>query len=84
MNESLLYQFSAASFAMWELHLYLDTHPCDEKAQELFREYAVKTEKLQDEYERMYGPLIANHAYGEKWTKEPWPWQNNCVCGGDR
>lgn len=83
MNESLLHQYLAANFALWELHLYLDTHPCDQKAKELFKSYAEKTEHLKNEYERMYGPISANSAYGKKWTKEPWPWQNSCFCGGE-
>lgn len=82
MNDNIAYRFSASNFALWELHLYLDTHPCDKKAKELFKEYAIKTEQLKAEYERMYGPLVASTTCGEKWTKEPWPWQNN-VCGGD-
>lgn len=84
MTDNLLYRFSAANFAMWELHLYLDTHPCDEKAKELCCKYAQKAEKLKSEYESMYGPITSSGACGEKWTKEPWPWQNCCVCGGDR
>lgn len=84
MDNSLLYQLSAADFAMWELHLYLDTHPCDEEAKSLLKEYSVKASKLRNEYERMYGPLSSDSGYGEKWTKEPWPWQNKCVCAGDR
>lgn len=84
MTDSLLYQLSAAKFALWEIHLYLDTHPCDEKAKMLFNEYSVKAEKLKNEYERMHGPLMSTGGYGEKWTKEPWPWQNECNCGGDK
>ena len=81
MKDSILWQLSAAEFSKWELHLYLDTHPCDEKAKELFDSYSIKAEKLRNEYERMYGPLTPDKGTGEKWTKEPWPWQN---CGGDR
>lgn len=83
MNNSLLYKLSAAEFAAWELHLYLDTHPHDRKAKELFREYVIKTEALRKEYENMYGPLSSATGYGKKWTKEPWPWQIPCCCGGE-
>lgn len=83
MNDSLIFRFSAARFAMWDLHLYLDTHPHDEKAKELLKEYSIKAEKLKNECERMYGPLTADSGCGKKWTKEPWPWQNDCFCGGE-
>ena len=79
-RNSILWQYSAAEFAKWELHLYLDTHPCDVKAKELFDEYAMKAEKLKNEYERLYGALTPDRANGNSWTKAPWPWQN---CGGE-
>lgn len=82
MNKnSLMCQLSAAKFAMWELHLYLDTHPNDCDMIELWKEYANKANRLMREYERMNGPLTPESGFGENWTKSPWPWQN---CGGDR
>lgn len=68
-------------FAMWELHLYLDTHPNDCDMAELWKEYADKVNRLRIEYERTYGPLTPKSGFGESWTKAPWPWQN---CVGDR
>ena len=35
----LMREISAVEFAAWELHLYLDTHPCDEKALEMQQNY---------------------------------------------
>lgn len=81
MNNSLACQLSAAKFAMWELHLYLDTHPNDCDMIELWKEYATTVNSLTREYERMYGPLTVESGVGESWLKEPWPWQN---CGGER
>ena len=49
----LLKEISAVSFAAWELHLYLDTHPCDEKAIEMHRKYTVRAMELRKEYEGM-------------------------------
>ena len=80
-NNSLSCRLSAAMFAMWELHLYLDTHPNDCDMSELWKEYADKVNRLRIEYERTYGPLTPESGFGESWTKAPWPWQN---CVGDR
>lgn len=78
MNNCLSNQLLAAKFAMWELHLYLDTHPDDCQAMSLWEQYAQKVHTLTKEYERMYGPLTVKSGSGAKWTKEPWPWQKEC------
>lgn len=80
-TNSLACRLSAVKFAMWELHLYLDTHPNDCEMTELWKEYAGMANQLTMEYERMYGPLTPESGFGSNWLKEPWPWQN---CGGDR
>ena len=42
MTKALLsQQIDAVQFAMWELHLYLDTHPDDISALALFKKYGV-------------------------------------------
>ena len=52
MTKALLsQQIDAVQFAMWELHLYLDTHPDDISALALFKKYEEKSEKLVAEYE---------------------------------
>ena len=44
-------QLSAIQFAMWELHLYLDTHPEDISALKLYNKYEEKYCVLLDEFE---------------------------------
>ena len=41
----LLQKLDAVQFAMWELHLYLDTHPDDFAALSLYKKYEEKNEK---------------------------------------
>ena len=42
MNKTeLLKKLSAAEFALWDLHLYLDTHPCDTKALEIATKFEI-------------------------------------------
>ena len=79
-NNNILDQLSAAMFAAWDLHLYLDTHPFDTEAIEMFKQYTQKADKLRTEYEEMCGPLSSGTGYGERWTKDPWPWH---ICAGD-
>ena len=66
----------AIRFAIWDLHLYLDTHCGDEEAAELTEKYTEKYRQLLKEYECKYGPLTADDAYGACWLKGPFPWVN--------
>lgn len=79
MNCPLLQQIHAYDFALIEMNLYLDTHPCDQAAMEklacLRRERAEKVAL----YEQEFGPLIVTAAdiTGEccfAWVNNPWPW----------
>ncbi len=67
-------------FAMWDLHLYLDTHCGDEEAIELLENYREKYRELLREYECKYGPVSVKDSYSSAWIKMPFPWVNN---GGD-
>lgn len=80
-GNSLSITFSAVQFAMWELHLYLDTHPEDIGALKLHSKYEEKYLKLKDEYEAKYGPLYSNSGSpGVHWLKNPWPWDYEGGC----
>lgn len=78
MNErnALLNKISTSQFAAWELHLYLDTHPCDVTANEMFKKYTNETAALKKEYERKYGPLTPTSSNEADWLENPWPWEN--------
>lgn len=79
-NSMLLKKLDAAQFAMWELHLYLDTHPDDLRALSLYKKYEEINERLTEEYEELCGPLYSNGDPGVSWLKNPWPWD----LGGNR
>lgn len=77
----LLRELSAAEFAAWELHLYLDTHKCDEKAMDMYEKYARRAAELKLEYEESCGPISSDFAAGAEWIKNPWPWDyKECDC----
>lgn len=76
----LLNKIDAVQFAMWELHLYMDTHPEDLAALSLYKKYEEKNEKLVAEYEEQFGPLFSNTDPGAMWLKNPWPWDIGGSC----
>lgn len=63
-----------AAFALWELRLYLNTHPCDKEALALFRQLR---EKAEDTYAETF---LAEDYTRWAWTDDPWPWEYDCQC----
>lgn len=76
-KDQLLWKLTAEQFAAFDVHLYLDTHPNDTAAMELYNEYQKAYMEYKTEYESLYGPLTPDSAVGEmwKWIKNPWPWE---------
>ncbi len=84
MNQNkweLTKRLAAADFALWEMHLYLDTHPGDIAAVGLCNKLRKNAMTLRDEYEQTCGKLTAADANGVEWLKGPWPWEK-CGCDG--
>lgn len=80
-RNKLLKELSAVQFAAWELHLYLDTHKCDEKAMEMHKKYVERAKELTAEFEECFGPLNHESGSGAAWIKNPWPWEfMECDC----
>ena len=76
-REMLLRRLSAAQFAAWELKMYLDTHPNDQKARVSAQKYQERTDALAAEYESKYGPVTNTDPFSGsrwKWVDDPWPW----------
>lgn len=68
------------SFAVNDMVLYLDTHPCDEKALAFCKEHVKKRDKALREYAALYGPLTIDTTDDVKsksweWVMQPWPWE---------
>lgn len=71
-------ELQTMGFAIQELALYLDTHPDDKEALELYRTYQKMYHKGMMEYSEQCGPL--NHATPVSsdrynWLNDPWPWE---------
>ncbi len=80
-TDSMLKKLSAYQFALWEMHLYLDTHPWDLTILEAHNRTAAKYKQLRNEFEEVCYPLTADKAHGVEWLKGPWPWDiEECDC----
>ena len=79
-RRQLINRINQASFAVDEVRLFLDTHPCDPEALVFFREMSRKRNQALKEYAAAYGPLTVDTAEAScadrwNWINEPWPWQ---------
>ena len=74
----LLWQMTAEQFAAFDMLLYLDTHPNDNKALQMFNNYMKNAEAYKKEYEALYGPISSDSgssATSWDWIRDPWPWE---------
>lgn len=78
-KEMMLRRISAIEFAMWELRIFLNTHPTNTQAMSDFNDYNDKRIILTEQYEEKYGPLslLGEEENGKwAWISSPWPWEN--------
>ena len=68
-------------FAINDMALYLDTHPCDQRALRIHNEYSRKLAELKEMYQEQYGPLTIYYPTGNswQWIEGPWPWERGGV-----
>ena len=75
-RQEMIDQIKCLDFAIIELGLYLDTHPEDQRALCMHREYCKQVKDLKDKYQKMYGPLTIFYPCSKwRWLEEPWPWE---------
>lgn len=82
-KKELLKKINEVSFAVNDISLYLDTHPCDEKALMYYEEMSEMRNKALKEYAKLYGPLTIDTANDTcsrqwEWVMQPWPWEGGC------
>lgn len=68
---------TAEQFAAFDTQLYLDTHPNDRNACQIFNQYNKAYADCKREYEALYGPISSgNTEHGSWcWLNNPWPWE---------
>lgn len=76
-QQRLMRRICANRFAMWELKIFLDTHPNNTEAMKRLEQYAKETQTLVDQYEDAYGTLHLTDVTTNRWAwvQEPWPWE---------
>ncbi len=81
MNEQaqILTYIDSLGFAMTDLNLYLDVHPDDQSAIDLYNQYRSHNIDYTNQYENKYGPLLQNSnalkSVPWAWNDSPWPWE---------
>ncbi len=71
-RQKLFLELSEYDFAAHELNLYLDLHPEDKKALNLFNDYRRRANELLEKYESQYGPLTVS---SDALVKSPFLWE---------
>ena len=71
-------ELQTLAFAIQELALYLDTHPEDQEALEVYRGYQNMHHEASEKYARICGPMTHHQPVKDKkytWVCDPWPWE---------
>ncbi len=71
-----------AGIMVYDIQLYLDTHPDDIQALDAFAEYKAAYDVAKRDYENTYGPLTASSSSARdyfEWVNGPWPWEGGIV-----
>lgn len=74
----LLLNLNQTAFAAHDIRLYLDIYPEDKNMIKLFNDYIQKKNIALEEYEKKYGPVLANTMSQNNifsWETYSWPWE---------
>ena len=77
-REEMMRMLMAYDFAAIDMHLYLNTHPSDQRAVSMYNQYVQNALQLRNSYQSKYGPLLMNHFTSKvpwQWTENPFPWE---------
>ena len=81
-REKSLRRVQELHFAIIDLALFLNTHPCDENALCLYEKVQMMYVTAKEKHEECYGPLTYEGVNTEKggwsWINGPWPWEGGC------
>lgn len=74
----MLMYITKVTFALDDVILFLDTHPCDKEALSYYQMVRKEREKAMKQYNEQYGPLQIDQVEScdyWTWLDEPWPWE---------
>lgn len=75
---ALMRKIMEYDFYIYDLNLYLDTHPDDCNALQEYQQMSAKHDELTNEYVQNYGPINARQVTSDNywtWIESPWPWE---------
>ena len=78
-RKKLLKELMEYDFTLQELILFLDTHPNDCAALDMYHDIQAKCEQAKARYEQYFGALCSSKVKDTDqwtWTRGPWPWEN--------
>ncbi len=78
-RKKLLKEVMEYDFTLQELILFLDTHPNDCAALDMYHDIQTKSEQAKARYEQYFGPLCSAKVQDKDrwtWISGPWPWEN--------
>lgn len=73
-----LQELQTMDFSLYEMTLYLDTHPYDRAVMEQYNQLAQNRKQFAEQFEEYYGPLLHGKSFSRlpwQWVESPWPWQ---------
>lgn len=77
-KEEMMKNVQMLSFLVYDVALFLDTHPDDIAALNYYDKYRNLCAEAILDYEQQYGPIsISNVDIKNKWSwiEKPWPWE---------
>lgn len=87
-QNQLLSIIDQTSFAVDDILLFLDTHPCDKAALNYYHYVTNLRRDAVNTYEANYGPLTVDQVRSDQywtWIQGKWPWEGgNSTCGDMR
>ncbi len=81
-RKMLFSRIQICDFVLYELNLYLDTHPDCQNALASYRKHQAMRKEAVEQYTAKYGPIRALDYNGGdhwNWIDDPWPWENGEV-----
>ena len=77
-REEMLRKVQEADFVLYDVSLFLDTHPDNRAALDFFLQYQKEYTEATAAYEMYFGPLVSfdtDTSQGWTWVQGPWPWE---------
>ena len=78
-KSKMLQEIMALDFSLIDLNLYLDTHPYDVSAINMYNSILQRSKMLKTQYQCMFAPIMpsTNNPCMWQWIDSPWPWQKS-------